>query len=328
MHRTAHDVLAGRALWSAEQGDCLRWLPSLPDDCVDLLCCSPPYEDARTYADADGDHAIARKADDWVAWMLDVCEAARRVCKGLCAFVVEGKTDDFRYSCSPYLLIADLHRRGFFVRRPCVFLRYGIAGSGGTDWLRNDHEPVVCFTRPGKLPWVDQTACGHPPRFGPGGEMSHRTADGARVNGRNEWGMQGGSGMRRASGKRRTHGVKTGATRGYKDGDTLNEGVYVPPVLANPGNVISCKVGGGNMGSKLCHENEAPFPESLAEFFVLTFCPPGGVVCDPFSGSGTTAAVSLRHGRRAVACDLRRSQVELSRKRIGAETPSLFAQEG
>lgn len=70
------------------------------------------------------------------------------------------------------------------------------------------------------------------------------------------------------------------------------------------------------MGDKLCHKNEAPFPEALAEFFVRSFCPPGGIACDPFSGSGTTGAMAVRHHRRFVGCDLRRSQVELSRRRI------------
>ena len=73
------------------------------------------------------------------------------------------------------------------------------------------------------------------------------------------------------------------------------------------------------MGSPLAHENEAPFPEELAEFFVKSFAPENGIVCDPFSGSGTTAAVAMKWGRRAIACDLRQSQVELSRRRIAGE---------
>jgi DNA modification methylase len=70
------------------------------------------------------------------------------------------------------------------------------------------------------------------------------------------------------------------------------------------------------MGSRLAHQNEAPFPEALAEFFIRSFCPPGGVVFDPFCGSGTTAAVALRHGRNAIACDIRESQIELTCRRI------------
>ena len=70
------------------------------------------------------------------------------------------------------------------------------------------------------------------------------------------------------------------------------------------------------MGDALAHDNEAPFPEALAEFFIRSFCPPDGFVLDPFMGSGTTIAVALRHGRKAVGIDIRASQVELARKRV------------
>jgi DNA modification methylase len=84
-------------------------------------------------------------------------------------------------------------------------------------------------------------------------------------------------------------------------------------------------VGGGVMGNSICSENEAPYPEDLASFFVKSFCPPGGIVCDVFSGSGTTGAVAIREGRRFVGCDVRASQVDLTRRRISGETPPMFA---
>jgi len=37
---------------------------------------------------------------------------------------------------------------------------------------------------------------------------------------------------------------------------------------------------------------------------VRCFCPPGGLVCDPMVGSGTSALASVRHGRRFVGGDL------------------------
>jgi DNA modification methylase len=77
-------------------------------------------------------------------------------------------------------------------------------------------------------------------------------------------------------------------------------------------------------GDEFASKNEAPFPEALAEFFVLSFCPPGGLACDPFSGSGTTAAVAKKHGRNFTGCDLRLSQVELGRRRLESVTPLLF----
>ena len=70
------------------------------------------------------------------------------------------------------------------------------------------------------------------------------------------------------------------------------------------------------MGNKLAHENEAPFPEKLADFFIKSFCPPGGIVLDPFTGSGTTCAAAEKARRKWVGIDIRQSQVELSNKRL------------
>ena len=48
----------------------------------------------------------------------------------------------------------------------------------------------------------------------------------------------------------------------------------------------------------------ATFPPDLIEPCILAGCPEGGVVLDPFGGSGTTAGVALAHGRRAILCEL------------------------
>ena len=239
----------------------------------------------------------------------------------------------------------------------------GIPGSGGKQWLRNDWEYVIAFKRDGWLPWADNTAMGHEPVYSRlGGAMSNRTQDGQRINqhvgerladGRlEEWGddpwktkSRGGSGCggRRKNGKKmagptrrangeykhvaRDDGEKLMYTRDADGSRDAERGeVYGPPKVANPGNcvIVKARVGGGHMGNKLCHENEAPFPEDLATFFVLSFCPPGGLLLDCFSGSGTTSAVAVRHGRRALACDLRESQVSLTRRRVSGETPDMF----
>lgn len=45
---------------------------------------------------------------------------------------------------------------------------------------------------------------------------------------------------------------------------------------------------------------------------------------DPMCGSGTLAAAAVRHGRHAVIGDIRRSQINLSRRRLQAETQAEF----
>jgi hypothetical protein len=90
---------------------------------------------------------------------------------------------------------------------------------------------------------------------------------------------------------------------------------YQPPAIANPGNLIFTG-GGGHLGSDLAHGNEAPMPEELAAWFIRSHCPPGGIVLDPFGGSGTTVAAALKEGRREVSLDLRPSQCDLARRRL------------
>ncbi len=70
------------------------------------------------------------------------------------------------------------------------------------------------------------------------------------------------------------------------------------------------------MGSPLAHEGEAPFPEALATEFIVSLSNPGDCVCDPFMGSGTTAAVCVRTDRKWVGVDLRESQKELTLRRV------------
>lgn len=302
--------------WRIFHGDCVK-LP-FADGSVDLVCCSPPYGAARTYG-----IDFKLQEQDWVDWAVLRYMECFRVCKGLVAWVADCETEDFRWLCTPFLLMADLHRAGISLRRPPIFHKSGsgIPGSGGADWLRNDYEPIICASH-GRLPWSDNTAMGHPPKWAPGGEMSYRLSDGTR---RNQWGGSAKStgGERKRDGTledakpRPSHRFHTKTTSRRRQGTDVREVQdYVPPVIANPGNVISGNVGKGHMGHALCHRNEAPFPEWLAEFFIRSFCPPGGTVLDPFSGSGTTMSVALAHGRKAIGVDIRESQCELTLRRI------------
>lgn len=61
----------------------------------------------------------------------------------------------------------------------------------------------------------------------------------------------------------------------------------------------------------------AAFPPKLAETCLLAGCPPGGVVLDPFLGSGTTAAVAKQLGRHYIGIELNPEYCKLAEKRIG-----------
>ena len=62
-------------------------------------------------------------------------------------------------------------------------------------------------------------------------------------------------------------------------------------------------------------------PERLAEFFVKACSPQGGVVIDPFAGSGTTVAVSRRLAAGPAAGDPQ-SFVDTARERLRRTNPT------
>ncbi len=259
-----------------QQGDCLDLLKRKKANSVNLVMTSPPYSNQRRYG---SNKPLFRDDYHWLDWTAGRFMECLRVCSGPVCFVVEGYTKGGRFHPLPELLTAEIQNRGAVVRQRYVYQRVGIPG-GSPDELAQHHEIIVRATsQPGRLPYSDPTACGHVPKYGPGGRPSHHGKDG-RVSARD----------------------------------------YQPPKLAKASNVINCgAVGGGNIGSRLAHQNEAPFSEQVAAVIVKTFCPPGGVVLDPFCGSGTTGAVAMALGRKFIGMDIRQSQVDLARKRIEQE---------
>jgi DNA modification methylase len=66
-------------------------------------------------------------------------------------------------------------------------------------------------------------------------------------------------------------------------------------------------------------------PERLIERLLAATAPPGGLVADWFSGSGTTAAVAQRTGRRFIAVDRSAEAIGLASARLQAQGRRLAA---
>jgi hypothetical protein len=321
---TVAEVLDGRARWGVEAADALAWLRGLPSKSVAVVFFSCPYEGQRTYG-----INFVRRGQVWVDWLRPIVAESARVSAGLVVVNAAGPVEDHSYSPTMEWLVADLTRHDGLVCGPspwCWWKVCGTPGSGSTRYQRRDWEPLYGFCLPDRLPLTgtDNTAFGHPPKAArPGGAFSTRDADGVRAN--DPWeksASRGGSGRgRRPNGGGKVIHTKRQATAA---GDVMVGQVYTPPKISNPGNLIRARVGGGHLGHSLAHKNEAPMSLAVAERFVCWYCPPDGVVCDPFTGSGTTAHAAILHGRRFVGCDLRESQVSLTTRRLATVTPNLF----
>ncbi|CAB4135051.1 COG0863 DNA modification methylase [uncultured Caudovirales phage] len=64
----------------------------------------------------------------------------------------------------------------------------------------------------------------------------------------------------------------------------------------------------------------AVYPEELISPCVLAGSRAGDIVLDPFMGSGTTAALAIKHGRRYLGCELNRDYESLQKERIEGAT--------
>jgi DNA modification methylase len=64
----------------------------------------------------------------------------------------------------------------------------------------------------------------------------------------------------------------------------------------------------------------AVFPEELIKPCILAGAPVGGIVLDPFMGSGTTAQVAQDLGRKYIGCELNPDYSKLQKKRLAQQS--------
>jgi len=68
----------------------------------------------------------------------------------------------------------------------------------------------------------------------------------------------------------------------------------------------------------------ATFPPKLIEPCILAGCPKGGIVLDPFAGSGTTLMVAAQNDRRYIGFELNPEYLPMIAKRVGEVQRKLF----
>ncbi|MGI6598639.1 MAG: DNA-methyltransferase [Kiritimatiellia bacterium] len=90
-------------------------------------------------------------------------------------------------------------------------------------------------------------------------------------------------------------------TSQYGKGKKRHERWCPHPQGAKPKDVIEIPTTCNGMGEKTPHPTQKP--EELVRKFVLASSRPDELVCDPFSGSGTTLVVAQQLGRKWIGCD-------------------------
>ena len=112
------------------------------------------------------------------------------------------------------------------------------------------------------------------------------------------------------SGNRRTDGTTTETVRRMING-TKCRGTIWDYLMAGDKNPLKRK-------------HPATFPDKIPFDFIKCFCPPNGVVLDPFVGCGSTAVMAKRLGRKYIGIDVSKEYCKLAEERLGTEAATLF----
>lgn len=267
MTPTHHDQ-RGWTLYRADYRDTLAVVAEAGG--ADLIAFSPPYCDARTYGmDVSwGDAEYARLGDA----VFGALKPGGHALVNVDAPVREWRPGfGTERGFHPWRLMLDWAERvGFRVPDRLSFGRLGVPGAY-EGRFRNDWEPLLWFQRPRAAGYFDRAPLAGVAEYDMTGVgAANREAD-------------GGLRIRKPTGHAVENGIKNRGT-------TWEYG--------------SC--GAGHTGAPDIEDagHPARWPFRLAEDLVRCFCPPGGLVCDPFVGAGTTAAAALAHGRRFIGGDL------------------------
>jgi site-specific DNA-methyltransferase (adenine-specific) len=272
------------------QGDALTVLRQWPAGAVDCLVTSPPYWRQREYRGGKRQVGQESTAAEYVARLVEIFAECRRVLKasGTAWLVIGDKYEGGRLLGLPWRVALALGDDGWILRADCIWHKPNAMPSPARSRPTTDHEYVFFFVKSEEY-YYDADAIREP----------HVTfTDKSR--------MRGG---------RRHFGVRGGTPESGKNGGSsnLHDGRWdqaFHPLGRNKRTVWSIPL------SKFRGAHFAVFPESLVGLCIRAGCPSGGLVLDPFCGSGTTPVVARLLGRHYAGIDCAREYCEMARRRL------------
>ncbi len=247
--------------------DCVAGLAGIPDESIDLVVTSPPYDGLRDYnGGATFDlHATGKEL--------------YRVLKpgGMAGVVIQDQTRNFGKTLTSFRTIVDwCDAIGFKLFECVIYRKHGTEGAWWTSRFRVDHEYIPLFLK------------GDRPQFFNKEQLKIPSKHGGRVM--------------RGSGNRRTDGTTTATVK-----RPINN-------LKCRGTVWDYLMAGDK--NPLKRQHPAVFPDQIPTDLIQCFCPEGGVVLDPFVGSGSTAVAAKQLGRNYIGFDISQEYCELAGRRL------------
>jgi len=301
-------------------GDCIETMRRMPDGFVQTCVTSPPYFGLRDYGH-DGQIGLEPTPDQFIAKLVDVFREVKRVLKddgtlwlnigdsyaaqrggshqpaetlagGQGGKMENGATvnrdrhagyNPTRNASAigvkhkdligiPWLLAFALRADGWYLRQEIIWHKPNPMPESVTDRCTKSHESIFLLAKSEKY-YFDNGAIAE--------QIAQSTANDSRLT---------------------REGYETvRPDRGFPGSASHGNGLLVPkgdPTKRNKRSVWTV----ATTPYKGAHF--ATFPPALIEPCILAGAPTGGIVLDPFGGSGTTAQVAQSLGRKWILCEL------------------------
>ena len=318
------EIAPGVRLNTVYSMDCLALLAKLPDNSIDCVITSPPYWALRDYH-APGQIGREPTFHQYVAKLCDIFDEVRRVLKpeGTCWVVLgdtyggtgdKGSCKDPKYphgrtgqvkalnrtapsKCLlqiPSRFAIEMTNRAWLLRNTVIWHKPNALPESATDRFTLDFDYLFFFVKSERY-WFAQ-------QYEPMAESTLK-----RIN-------------------QPTFEHQTGGSKDYING--INPSRSARKALENLKNNLN-----PNGRHKRCvwtipvyplpDPHFAAFPPELPDIPIKAGCPIGGIIFDPFVGSGTVPLAADRLGRHYLGCDINPGYVQIAAQRLAAKkTPA------
>ena len=335
-------------------GDCRLLLELLPDRSVNCCVTSPPYFGLRDYGHG-GQIGLEQTPDAYVAELVAVFREVKRVLRddgtlwlnlgdsysraqgdnvpqtknprvGFPDHAKQGYSDggvgraerpgSRSGSLAPKQLLGipwrvafALQADGWYLRQDIIWAKPNPMPESVTDRCTKSHEYIFLLSKSPKY-YYDNEAIAEPLAQSSVARLSQDVENQAgsdRVPGKTNGPMKAVGGSYKGSSFNRGKTAVNGEGRTQPDEERADtEGLSGTRNKRDVWTVATRPYKGAHF---------ATFPPKLIEPCVLAGCPRGGVVLDPFGGSGTTGQVAQEHGRNAILMELNAAYLPLIRAR-------------
>lgn len=322
-------------------GDCLEILRVFPDNCIDCIMTSPPYWGHRHYE--NGGIGLEAQYSDFIANLLSVTAELKRVLKPMGSFWLN-IGDTYRQKslqAIPWrIAIAMMDEQQWILRNSVVWNKHKGGLDSSKDKLRNIYENVFHFVQHPKY-YYDASAIRRDSRKSTvknGAVVSATGVTGVRYKRQIELstvltekekkralqellvvldkiknGEVSDFRMIIRGQQRATHSESTTVSGRAKE--LQEKGYYF--LFYHPDGTMPSDIWDitpeDSQNRKLHY---AVYPEDLCKIPILSTCPQGGIVLDPFCGSGTTMLVAYKMKRKSIGIDLSHDYLAIAQERI------------